>query len=141
MGQAALTDSSRAGTALRTSVALMGGLRLAISGWAAVRPAGVAAGLGVGPDQQRAAVPYVYALAGRELVLGLGTLHAWRRGRSGAGWVAAMALSDALDAVVYQVLAELGTLEEGKAHRATWWALSGAVPEAITAAVLSFRRP
>ncbi len=45
--------------ALRTSVALLGALRLGFSGWAAARPRRVAAGVGVSDEQVDAAVPYV----------------------------------------------------------------------------------
>ena len=122
--------------ALRVSVAVLGGLRLGIAGWAAVRARHVADGVGVSADQREAAVPYVRALALRELVIGVGALAAYRRGTSGAFWVAAMAGSDAFDAVVYELLAELGTLERAKARRSSWFALSGAVPEALTAVAL-----
>jgi hypothetical protein len=118
---------------------VLGAFRLALAGWAAARPERVARGVGVAEEQQPAAVPWVRALAARELVLGVGTLAARSRGHSGAGWVAAMAASDAFDAVVYQVLAELGTLEPARARRSTWFALSGAVPEAVTAAALALR--
>jgi hypothetical protein len=123
--------------ALRTSVALLGGLRLGIGGWAAARPRHVAEGVGVAPDQVAAAVPWVRALAARELVLAAGAFAAYKRGHSGAGWVAAMAASDAFDALVYELLAELGTLDKAKARRSTWFALSGAIPEALTALALS----
>jgi len=123
--------------ALRASVPLLGALRLGIGGWAAVAPGRVADGVGVSADQREAAVPYVRALAARELVLALGAFAAYRRGRSCAGWVAAMAASDAFDALVYELLAELGTLDAGKARRSTIFALSGAVPEAVTAVALA----
>lgn len=126
--------------ALRVSVPLLGALRLGIAGWLVVRPRQVAAGVGVSPDQRHAAVPYVRALAVRELVLGVGAVAAYRSGRSGAGWVAAMAASDAFDALVYELLAEIGTLDKQKARRSTWAALSGVVPEALTAAALARAR-
>lgn len=123
--------------ALRMSVPLLGALRLGIGGWAAARPRRVADGVGVSADQREAAVPYVRALAARELVLAIGAFTAYRRGRSCAGWVAAMAASDAFDALVYEVLAELGTLDAAKARRSTLFALSGALPEAATAVALA----
>lgn len=122
--------------ALRASVPLMGALRLGIGGWAAARPRRVADGVGVSADQREAAVPYVYALALRELLLGVGAIRAYRRGHSCAGWIAAMAASDAFDALVYELLAELGTLDKAKARRSTWFTLSGAVPEALTSLAL-----
>ena len=88
-------------------------------------------------EQVSAAVPYVRALAARELVLGVGAVLAYRRGRSCAFWIGAMAVSDAFDALVYELLAELGTLERAEARRATLFALSGAVPEALTAVALA----
>jgi len=122
--------------ALRASVAGLAALRLGIGGWAALRPRQVAESVGVAPEQREAAVPYVRALAARELLLAVGTFMAYRRGRSGAGWVAAIAASDAFDALVYELLAELGTLDAAKAHRSTVFAMSGAVPEAVTAIAL-----
>jgi hypothetical protein len=124
---------------LRASVPVLGAMRLALGGWAAARPQRVAGGVGVAEDQRDTAVPWVYALAAREVVLGVGTLLAWRSGRSGAGWVAAMAASDAFDAAVYQLLAQLGTLDQDRARRSTWFALSGAVPEGLTAVALAAR--
>jgi hypothetical protein len=137
MSQAAgASASDQAGSALQTSVAVMGLLRLGVAGWTVSRPRQAAIGLGVSEDQQEAAVPYVYALVARELMLGLGALRAWRTGSGGALWMAAIAASDAFDAVVYQVLAELGTLDRTRARRATLAALGGAVPEGITAVAL-----
>jgi hypothetical protein len=92
--------------------------------------------VGVSNEQVAAAVPYVRALAARELALGVGAVLAYRRGRSCAFWIGAMAVSDVFDAVVYELLAELGTLEKAKARRATMAALSGAVPEALTSFAL-----
>jgi hypothetical protein len=122
--------------ALRTSVALLGALRLGFSGWAAARPRQVASGVGVSDEQVEAAVPYVRALAARELALAVGALVAFRRGRPGTFWVASMAASDLFDAVVYELLAELGTLDRARARRSALLALSGAVPEAATAVAL-----
>jgi hypothetical protein len=136
----ATAEGSVAGAVLRASVPLLGALRLALGGWAAARPSQVAAGVGVDADQRSSAVPYVYALAAREVLLGLGAVRAWRRGDSGAIWVAAMAASDTFDALVYEVLAEIEVLDRTKARRSTWFALSGAVPEAVTAVALA-RRP
>jgi hypothetical protein len=48
-----------------------------------------------------------------------------------------MAASDLFDAVVYELLAELGTLDRARARRSTLLALSGAVPEAATAVALA----
>jgi hypothetical protein len=123
--------------ALRMSVPLLGALRLGIGGWAAARPRQVADGVGVSAEQVEAAVPYVRALAARELVLAIGAFAAYRRGHSCAGWVAAMAASDAFDALVYELLAEIGTLDAAKARRSTQLALSGALPEAATAVALA----
>lgn len=139
MSVPAAGSSSGAATVLRSSVPLLGAFRLGLAAWAVARPDRIARGVGVSEEQQSAAVPWVYALAARELVLGVGTLTARARGHSGAGWVAAMAASDAFDAVVYEVLAELGTLDAARARRSTWFALSGAVPEALTAAALALR--
>lgn len=122
--------------ALRTSVALLGALRLGFSGWTAARPRQWAARVGVSDDQVEAAVPYVRALAARELALAAGAILAYRRGRPGTFWVASMAASDLFDAVVYEVLAELGTLDRARARRASIAGLSGAVPEAATALAL-----
>jgi hypothetical protein len=135
----AAADGRLAEAVLRASVPLLGALRLGLGGWAAARPTQVAAGVGVDPDQRTSARPYVYALAARELLLGVGAVRAWRRGDSGALWVAAMAASDAFDALVYEVLAELEVLERTRARRSTWFALSGAVPEAVTAVALTRR--
>lgn len=123
--------------ALHASVPLLGVLRLGIGGRAAVKPRRVADGVGVSAEQNEAAVPYVRALAARELLLAVGAITAFRRGSSGAGWVAAMAASDAFDALVYEVLAELGTLDAAKARRSTLFALAGALPEAATAVALA----
>lgn len=122
---------------LRASVALIGAVRLGIGGWAAVRPRRFADDVGVSTEQNEAAVPYVRALAAREIVLAFGAIAAYRRGHSGAAWVAAMAAVDAFDALVYELLAELGTLEKAKARRATLVALAGALPEAATAVALA----
>lgn len=121
---------------LRASVPVLGLVRLGLAGSGFTRPRKAAASVGVADDQLDAAVPYLYALAARELVLGVGAVLAWRRGRSGAGWVAAMAASDAFDAAVYALLSELELLERRRARRLMWVALSGAVPEAITAVAL-----
>ncbi len=123
--------------ALRSSVPLLGVLRLGIGGWCALRPRHVAAGVGVSDEQLDAAVPYVRALALREVVLAAGAIVAYRRGSSGAFWVGAMAASDAFDALVYELLAELGTLERAQARRATVVALTGVLPESITAVALA----
>jgi hypothetical protein len=123
--------------ALRLSVPLLGALRLGFGGGAAFRPRQVAAGVGVSDGQVGAAVPYVRALAVRELALGIGAALAYRRGRSCAVWIGAMAVSDAFDAIVYELLAELGTLDRRRARRATLFALSGAVPEALTSVALA----
>ena len=139
MSVPAAGSASGAATVLRASVPVLGVFRLALAGWAAARPDRIARGVGVADDQTGTAVPWVYALAARELVLGVGALTASARGRSGAAWVAAMAASDAFDAVVYEVLAELGTLDPQRARRSTWFALSGAIPEALTAAALALR--
>jgi hypothetical protein len=48
-----------------------------------------------------------------------------------------MAASDAFDALVYELLAELGTLDASKARRSSVVALTGAVPEAVTALALA----
>ena len=126
--------------ALRTSVALLGALRLGFSGGAVARSRQGAAGVGVSDEQVDAAVPYVRALAVRELALGVGALLAYRRGRPGTFWVASMAASEIFDAVVYELLAELGTLDRVRARRASLVALSSAVPEAATAVALA-RQP
>ena len=140
MSQAVGTSaSSQTGRALRTSVAVMGVVRLGLAGWTAARPRQAAVGVGVPEEQQDAAVPYVYALAGRELLLGLGTLRAWHRGSGEALWMAAIAASDAFDAAVYQLLAELGTLDASRARRSTLLALGGAVPVGLTAVALAGR--
>ena len=139
MSVPAADSTGAAATVLRASVPLLAALRLGLGAWAAARPGRVGRGVGVPDDQQASAVPWVYALAAREAVLGIGTLTAWRRGHSGAGWVAAMAASDAFDAVAYVLLAELGILDEQKARRSTWFALSGALPEGVTAAALALR--
>ena len=55
------------------------------------------------------------------------------RGHSGAGWLAAMALSEAFDAAVYEILAELGTLEASRARRSSVLALTGTVAESVMA--------
>jgi len=133
-------EPSSPSAALRTSVALLGALRLGFSGWAVVRSRQVAAGVGVSDEQVDAAVPYVRALAARELALGVGALLAYRRGRPGTFWVASMAASEIFDAVVYELLAELGTLDRVRARRASLVALSSAVPEAATAVALA-RQP
>jgi hypothetical protein len=133
----ATADGSVAEAVLRASVPLLGVLRLALGAWAGARPTQVAAGVGVDAEQRTSAVPYVYALAAREVVLGLGALRAWSRGDSGAIWVAAMAASDAFDALVYEVLAEIEVLDRTRSRRSTWFALSGAVPEAVTAVALA----
>jgi hypothetical protein len=139
MSVPAAGSTGSAAMVLRASVPVLGAMRLALGGWAAARPQGVARGVGVADDQSGTAVPWVYALAAREVVLGVGTLLAWKRGHSGAGWVAAMAASDAFDAVVYQLLAQLGTLDADRARRSTWFALSGAVPEGLTSVALAVR--
>lgn len=123
--------------ALAASVPLLAVLRIGASGWAALKPRRVAEGVGVSTEQNEAAVPYVRALAARELVLGAGALAAYRRGHSGAAWVAVMAASDAFDALVYELLAELGTLQAAKARRSTVLALARALPEAATAVALA----
>lgn len=130
-------SSDARSAALALSVPAMGVFRLGFAARTFARPRRSAAGVGVSPDQQDAAVPYVYALGARELVLGVGALVAWRRGHSGAGWMAAMAVSDAFDALVYELLAELGTLDRARARRSMWLALSGAVPEAVGAVALT----
>lgn len=122
--------------ALRASVPVLGVLRLGIGGRALVAPGRVADDVGVSADQREAAVPYVRALAARQLVLAVGAITAYRRGHSGAAWVAAMAASDAFDALVYELLAELGTLDAAKARRSTLLALAGALPGAATAVAL-----
>lgn len=139
MSQALVAGRSADGPSpmLRASVPVLGAVRLALAAGAFARPRRAAAGVGVADDQHDAAVPYVYALAARELALGVGAVVAWRRGRSGAGWVAAMAASDGFDAVVYTLLSELGLLDRRRARRAMWVALSGAVPETVTAVALA----
>ncbi len=132
--------SSRS-AALNAIVPLWGVLRLGyFGGWTAARPRRSAAAIGVSPDQQGAAVPYVYALAAREMALGAGLLWAWRKGHSGAGWMALVAASDALDSIVLVLLSELGTLDEDRARRVAASAGIGAIFEAVTAAALARSR-
>ncbi len=111
----------------------LGALRVGIAGWAMVAPERLAAALGVSDAQLEAARPYVRALGVREVLLGVGTVSAVLRGRSGAGWLGLMAATDVFDSVAYVLLSELGTLEEQPARRAAAFAGASAAAEGLTA--------
>lgn len=139
MSQELVPDRSVALTAI---VPLWGVLRVGyFGGLTAARPRRTAQMVGVSADQLEAAVPYVFALAAREMALGAGLLWAWRKGHSGAGWMAVVAASDALDALVLVLLSELGTLDERRARRVATSAGIGAAFEAATAVALARTGP
>jgi hypothetical protein len=112
-------------------------VRLGFAVFAGAAPGRFAAAVGVADEQLPAARPYAWALAGRELVLGVGPLVTLRRGGTGAGWVAAMAVWDGVDTLAYELLGQAGTLDRAASRRAAVWAASGLMGESATAVWLA----
>ncbi len=114
----------------------LGITRIVIGVGMIANPSGLGKALGMAPDQARDA-GWLARLAGaREIGIGLGTLHAWRTGAPTAGWVAAQAISDASDAVAFATVAVQGKISAARGIGMGLFALSGAVPEALTAFAL-----
>ncbi|HSK26345.1 MAG TPA: hypothetical protein VK894_05480 [Jiangellales bacterium] len=116
-------------------VPALAALRLGFAGWMGARPLSVARSLGA--RRPTTLLVPVRAAAVREAVIGGGSLVAWRRGRPAAGWVLAMAAADATDALLYVAGSRRGRLDPAVARRAAWFAASGVVSEALTAAWLA----
>jgi len=117
-------------------VPALGITRIVIGAGMIVNPSGLGKALGLG-DQQARDAGWLARLAGaREIGIGLGTLHAWRTGGPAAGWVAAQAISDASDAVAFATVAAQGKISRTRGIGMGLFALSGAVPEALTAIAL-----
>lgn len=115
---------------------LLAGARLGLAATAVVAPTQVGAAVGVREGDHEAAKPYVYALAGRELALGVGLLAARQTGHSGSRWLLAMAASDVFDAMVYEFLRQLQLLESEPATQARNTALGLASVYGVSGAVL-----
>lgn len=107
----------------RLTFVTLGVVRLGFAGWLAARPRDVARRAGA-DTRGRLPAAVVSAVAGRELVLGAGTLRAARRG-GGADWVAAQGLADLADALVLLAAAQRGVLDRVRARRAALVAASG----------------
>lgn len=114
----------------------LGVTRIAIGLGLIVSPAGLARGLGIDEATARR-VGWMARIAGaREVAIGLGTLRAWQRAEPMAGWVAAQAISDGVDAVAFAVTAARGDVGAARGWGLAVFAASGAVSEAALAAHL-----
>lgn len=101
-----------------------------------VNPSGIGKALGIDPTAMQQAQWLARFTGGREIAIGLGTLIAWRRGDSVAGWIAAQAISDGTDTVAFAAVASQGRVSASRGWGMAAFAASGAVSEAITAAML-----
>ena len=117
-------------------VPALGITRLAIGAGLIIGPAGLGKALGLSEADAKAA-GWLARLAGaREIAIGLGTLDAWRSGKSVDGWVAAQGISDASDAIAFATVALQGKVSPVRGWGMSLFALSGAISEGLTAAAL-----
>ena len=117
-------------------VPALGITRLAIGAGLIIGPAGLGKALGLSADDAKRA-GWLARLAGaREIAIGLGTLDAWRSGKSVDGWVAAQGISDASDAIAFATVALQGKVSPVRGWGMSLFALSGAISEGLTAAAL-----
>jgi hypothetical protein len=117
-------------------VPALGITRLAIGAGLIIGPAGLGKALGLSEADAKAA-GWLARLAGaREIAIGLGTLDAWRSGKSVDGWVAAQGISDASDAIAFATVALQGKVSPVRGWGMSLFALSGAVSEGLTAVAL-----
>lgn len=117
-------------------VTALGITRLAIGAGLIIGPAGLGKALGLSEADAKAA-GWLARLAGaREIAIGLGTLDAWRSGKSVDGWVAAQGISDASDAIAFATVALQGKVSPVRGWGMSLFALSGAVSEGLTAVAL-----
>lgn len=119
----------------RGVVPALGLTRVVIGAGLLINPSGLGKALGSPDPQQTTAVGRL--LGAREIAIGLGTLAAWRRGQSTAGWVAAQAISDASDTVAFAAAAIAGHVSPARGWGMAAFAASGAISEAATAAALA----
>jgi len=115
-------------------VPALGLTRVVIGAGLLINPAGLGKALGATDPQQTASVGRL--LGAREIAIGLGTLAAWKRGHSTAGWVAAQAISDASDTFAFAAAAIAGRVTPARGWGMAAFAASGAISEALTAAAL-----
>src|SRR5210317_360232 len=119
-----------------SAVTALGITRLAIGAGLLSGPAGVGKALGLSEADAKAA-GWLARLAGaREIAIGLGTLDAWRSGKSVDGWVAAQGISDASDAIAFATVALQGKVSPVRGWGMSLFALSGAISEGLTAVAL-----
>jgi len=117
-------------------VPALGITRLAIGAGLIIGPAGLGKALGLSEADAKAA-GWLARLAGaREIAIGLGTLDAWRSGKSVDGWVAAQGISDASDAIAFATVALQGRVSPVRGWGMSLFALSGAISEGLTAVAL-----
>ncbi len=117
-------------------VPALGITRLAIGAGLIIGPAGLGKALGLSEADAKAA-GWLARLAGaREIAIGLGTLDAWRSGKSVDGWVAAQGISDASDAIAFATVALQGKVSPVRGWGMSLFALSGAISEGLTAVAL-----
>ena len=117
-------------------VPALGITRLAIGAGLIIGPAGLGKALGLSEAEAKAA-GWLARLAGaREIAIGLGTLDAWRSGKSVDGWVAAQGISDASDAIAFATVALQGKVSPVRGWGMSLFALSGAISEGLTAVAL-----
>jgi len=112
----------------------LGLTRVVIGAGLLINPTGLAKALGASDPQQTASVGRL--LGAREIAIGLGTLAAWRRGESTAGWVAAQAISDGSDALAFTTAALSGRVSPSRGWGMAAFAASGAISEALTSVAL-----
>jgi hypothetical protein len=115
---------------LAAGVPWVSSVRIVLAAAMLARPGPVARGSGVGAGAPGEAL--VRALAARELVLGIGTLRAYRRRSGLAHWVAAQGLVDAADAALFLWATQRGLLPRPAGYGQAAFALSGAVVEGAT---------
>lgn len=113
----------------------LGLTRVVIGAGLLISPTGLGKALGASDPQQTG--PVGRLLGAREIAIGLGTLVAWRRGQSAAGWVAAQAISDGSDTVAFAAAALTGRVSPARGWGMAAFAASGAISEALTAAALA----
>lgn len=112
----------------------LGLTRVVIGAGLLINPTGLGKALGASDPQQTASVGRL--LGARELAIGLGTLAAWRRGESAAGWVAAQAISDGSDTLAFATAALRGRVSPARGWGMAAFAASGAISEALTSVAL-----
>ena len=119
----------------------LGATRIAIGVGLLINPTGLGRALGLDEVTARNSAWLGRLTGAREIAIGLGTLHAWRRGDRVDGWIAAQAISDGSDAVAFSVVAVRGEVSAARGWGMAAFAASGAISEALTAWALRTAPP